>query len=1245
MFPPWLSRVFGKLTQPSRRQRRAARRALRPTFRPRLEILEDRMLPSATLPISVDPTGTTMGNASSSTAPNQVNTNEAISANGQYEVFVSGATDLVNGVTIPPFSGFHVYLRNLSAGTTTLVDVATNGTEASNDGANNAALSPDGRYVAFVSGSNDLTNNDANVPAAQVYVRDMQTGQTYLVSLGIDGKPQNGGPYESPTPSIAEDSNGHLLIAYQSKATNLTSGDSNSKQYQIFLAKLNLDSSGNIQYGSLSTTLVSADKNGNGAGTGIGQGGDSFDPMLSKDGSTLAFRSYATNLNVPGGYNDNSPGVANLYLYSVANQTLKLLSAEPTTGTNATGNAPSYLAYSSFSSDLFDSVNQQATSANGQYVVFTSSADNLVPGLPTYGFNNNVYRRDLVNGTTSLVSISSDGTSGVTPSDGANDPVITPDGRYVAFLSNARNLTSKNGGMQVYVRDMQQGQTYLVSLGTDGNAANNGVLGGRLPGIAETSASQLVISYYSSSTNLTANDTNSSKIQVFVTTFNLDVNGNIEYNTLATKLASADSSGNGGDGDSEDAILSRDGSTLAFESFADNLTGETPDNADGSQHTQVFTYNVTSGKLTQVSPTPPSGDIANSSKLSSISDNGQYLVYVYSFTPVNQNSWVNEVLAWDANAGTNTQIATSNGAAFGNFTQPVISGDGSTIAFRGGNALGQAVIYAARNWQSGGTATQISPSPHSPTPGDSSTTVFSAEEPSISDNGQIIAYQINPYEPKPAQLYVYNFNDGTTTEISAAVGGGNSNGAALTPEVSADGSTVVFNSSASDLVSGVANFTADKANPQNVFAYNVASKTVSLASAKAPGVFTVDADILSPTISDNGRYIAYYTSANDLLGGLPNAPTSVIAEDVQQGVPTVITTDSFAQISSPVISGDGSTVAFNDNAQLTSIKTNGGQIYSATNWQSGSPTITLVSVGIDNNPNNGGANGSVGNASISDNGQVVAFESHATNLTNNSADASTYRQIFVRNLKTSTTTLASANSAGTNGGNNGADTPVVSSDGSMVIYNSFATDLVSGVNVATDSNGNPIVPNVYAYLSNPSAPVIIGNPSNQTVTAGQTTTFTATASGSPVPTIQWQVSTDGGATFTNLTGATSTTLTLSNVTAAMNGDEYRAVFSNTFGTATTTAATLTVAQSPPPPAPPPSPPPVPPAPPVIQPPPLLAFFNSLFGATETVNADGSVTETASFFGIPLLISTFDPSGHLESVYLLGINVTLLFELL
>ncbi len=89
-------------------------------------------------------------------------------------------------------------------------------------------------------------------------------------------------------------------------------------------------------------------------------------------------------------------------------------------------------------------------------------------------------------------------------------------------------------------------------------------------------------------------------------------------------------------------------------------------------------------------------------------------------------------------------------------------------------------------------------------------------------------------------------------------------------------------------------------------------------------------------------------------------------------------------------------------------------------------------------------------------------------------------------------------------------------------------------------------------------PQITTQPSSQSVVAGGTATFTAAASGTPTPTVQWQVSTDGGASYANIAGATSTTLTLTGVTTAQNNNRYRAVFTNSAGGATTNAATLTV---------------------------------------------------------------------------------------
>ncbi len=87
------------------------------------------------------------------------------------------------------------------------------------------------------------------------------------------------------------------------------------------------------------------------------------------------------------------------------------------------------------------------------------------------------------------------------------------------------------------------------------------------------------------------------------------------------------------------------------------------------------------------------------------------------------------------------------------------------------------------------------------------------------------------------------------------------------------------------------------------------------------------------------------------------------------------------------------------------------------------------------------------------------------------------------------------------------------------------------------------------------------NPTSQTVSAGSPVSFVAAASGVPAPTVQWQVSSDGGTTFTDVPGATADTLAFT-PTSAESGDLYRAVFTNSAGSATTTVATLTVSSTP-----------------------------------------------------------------------------------
>ncbi len=93
------------------------------------------------------------------------------------------------------------------------------------------------------------------------------------------------------------------------------------------------------------------------------------------------------------------------------------------------------------------------------------------------------------------------------------------------------------------------------------------------------------------------------------------------------------------------------------------------------------------------------------------------------------------------------------------------------------------------------------------------------------------------------------------------------------------------------------------------------------------------------------------------------------------------------------------------------------------------------------------------------------------------------------------------------------------------------------------------------------APVITSQPKSETVAPGATASFSAAASGSPAPSVQWQVSTNGGSSFAPISGATSTTYSFA-AQSAQSGEQFEAVFSNSYGQATTDAATLTVGDVP-----------------------------------------------------------------------------------
>ncbi len=136
----------------------------------------------------------------------------------------------------------------------------------------------------------------------------------------------------------------------------------------------------------------------------------------------------------------------------------------------------------------------------------------------------------------------------------------------------------------------------------------------------------------------------------------------------------------------------------------------------------------------------------------------------------------------------------------------------------------------------------------------------------------------------------------------------------------------------------------------------------------------------------------------------------------------------------------------------------------------------------------------------------------------------------------------------------GATSDTLSIAGTTLAENSDEYEAVFSNGISPDATTTAAVLTVNPDV----APAVTTNPKSQVVPYGQSATFTAAASGFPPPSVQWQVSTDGGSSFSAVSGATSDTLSIAGTTLAENANEYEAVFTNPAGSATTSAATLTV---------------------------------------------------------------------------------------
>jgi Tol biopolymer transport system component len=375
--------------------------------------------------VSVDSAGGNSDNGSN--AP-------SISSDGRYVAFQSAATDLVpagsNGLV-------QIFVHDRQTGTTTQVSVNSGGQEG--DFPSSApSISGDDWHVAFESWATNLAAiGDGIFP--DIFVHNRQTGDTIRVSVDSAGL-EGGGP--SFHPSISGDGR---YVAFDSDA-DLVATDSGD-YYDIFVHDRDADENGTYDEPApvgISTIRVSVDAGGNEAN------GHSYSPSISGDGRYVAFESFATDL-VAGGTNGNG----HIFVRDRQTGITKIVSvhSDGTEGDN---------------DSTFPSI-----SADGRYVTFQSQADNLVDGDTNLFPLSDIFVHDLQTGITTLVSVDSNGIQG---NGDSSAPSISSDGRYVTFKSQADNLivgdTNLSPLSDIFVHDLQTGTTTLVSVDSNGIQGN-----------------------------------------------------------------------------------------------------------------------------------------------------------------------------------------------------------------------------------------------------------------------------------------------------------------------------------------------------------------------------------------------------------------------------------------------------------------------------------------------------------------------------------------------------------------------------------------------------------------------------------------------------------------------------------------------------------------------------------------------------------------------------------------------------
>lgn len=372
--------------------------------------------------------------------------------------------------------------------------------------------------------------------------------------------------------------------------------------------------------------------------------------------------------------------------------------------------------------------------------------------------------------------------------------------------------------------------------------------------------------------------------------------------------------------------------------------------------------------------------------------------------------------------------------------------------------------------------------------------------PSISADGRFVAFEsgatnlVTGDTNNVRDIFLRDRQTNQTTRVSVDSVGTQGNNNSYLPSISADGRFITFTSTASNLVTGDTNGFFD------VFVHDRIAKITTRVSVNSVGVQGNDNSskitggyILNPSISSNGRFVAFTSSASNLVSDDSNAHADIFVHDRQTKQTTRVSLSSAGLQGNQSsyynsISADGRFVAFISRAiNLVSNDTNFSSDVFVRDRQTNSTTrVSVSSLGAQ-------VTGSFYRPSISADGRFVTFDSAVDNLVPN--DTNFIFDVFVRDRQTNQTTRVSVNSSGNQAGGSiyddyfGSRKSSISADGRYVAFHSFTDNLV-----LNDGNTTPdafvqdrlLTPAVTADLA--LTQTVSANP----VTVGASFSYTAT---------------------------------------------------------------------------------------------------------------------------------------------------------